>query len=59
MAKRTFTPEQIINKLREADVPNDNFSTTELNPSPEEIHNRINLTVSSFESRLGKERGTI
>ena len=41
------------------DVPNGNFGTTELNPSPEEIHNRINLTVSSFESRLGKERGTI
>ncbi len=55
MAKRTFTPEQIINKLREADVPNGNFGTTELNPSPEEVHNRINITIASFESRLEKE----
>ncbi len=55
MAKRTYTPELIINKLREADVPNGNFGTTELNPSPEEVHNRINITIASFESRLEKE----
>ncbi|MFC1979415.1 hypothetical protein ACFLVS_00855 [Chloroflexota bacterium] len=50
MAERTFTSEQIINKLRKADVPNGRFSTTEPNRSPEDIHNRINITISSFES---------
>jgi len=32
------------------DVQNGRFTTTELIPSPEEIKDRINLTISSFES---------
>lgn len=32
------------------DVPNGRFTTAELTPSPEEVKNLINLTISSFES---------
>jgi len=32
------------------DVPNGKFTTRELTPSPEDVKNRIDLTISSFES---------
>ena len=36
--------------LERVDVPNGSYTTAELNPSPEEIDERITATLSSFKS---------
>lgn len=37
------------------DIQNGNFTGAELNPSPEEVQDRINMTISSFESNNSRE----
>lgn len=37
------------------DIQNGNFTGAELNPSPEEVQDRINMTISSFESNNRRE----
>ena len=59
MAKRTFTPEQIINKVREDEVLNGSSTTAELNPSPTEVKDRVILTISSFEAVKQKTFETV